>query len=253
MILGYARPTTGTVRLDGTEPRRFVEHEGIGYLPQRVALPSRWRVVDALTRLAMLSGVSAADTRTRVSAVIDDLGLADDQRTRLKALTRDGRQRFGIAQALLADRRVVVLDEPLEGLEPLSLDRFHDLVVRLRASDRAILIASRDTAELSRIADRVTMIDRGRVRRVGPARPATPADIETVFHLVVHRGAEHVLAVFPAAISLGRTTFAVRVAGLGPLNLGLRELLERGVLIRSVAPARTTVEAHALAGSEATS
>ena len=253
MILGYERPTSGTVLIDGIEPRRFVEREGIAFVPQRNGVPGRWRVADALRRLAILSGVAAPDVPRHVDSVIDALGLEEFRRTRVRALTRDARKRVEIAQAVLVDRRAVVIDEPFEGLEPLTLDRFHDLIVKLRASNRAILIASRDTAELQRIVDRVTLIDRGRVRRAGASRPATPVDVEAVYHISVHRGGEHVIAVFPSAISLGRGTYAVRVMGLGPLNLGLRELLERGVLIASVAPAHASVESQTFSMGEVVS
>ena len=246
LVLGHERPTSGTVRVDGIEPRRFVEREGIGYLPQPFALPGGWRVTDALARLAVLAGVHATQTRARVDAVVKDLGLEDARRRRLRSLSRDARVRFGVAQAILADRRVIVLDEPLDGLSDDSLDRLRDLFITLRAFDRAILIASRDAAELHRIADRVTPIDRGRVRRIGAARPTTPVAIDAVFHLAVHHGAEHVLAVFPTAIALGKGVFAVRVSGLAVLNLGLRELLERGALIASLAPANARVEPNAL-------
>lgn len=247
MVLGYTLPTTGTVRLDGIEPRSFVEREGVAYLPDRPAIPPRWRVVDALARLATLSGIPAAAARERVDVVIETLGLADRRHRRVGTLSLDERKRLGIAQAILAERRVVVLDEPLDGLEPDSVERFHDLVWTLRAPDRAILIASRDTAELQRVAHRVTIIDRGRVRRVGVPRGTTPVDVDVVFHLVVHHGAEHVSGVFPFAISVGRGTFAVRVADLATLNRGLRELLERGVLLASVAPADATAEPHPFA------
>ena len=247
LVAGQMRPSTGTVLIDGTEPRRFVEREGVAYLPQPFALPGRWRVVDALTRLAVLSGVRAAYTRQRVESVMRELGLYDDRHVRFKSLTRDARVRLGVAQALVADRRVIVLDEPLDGLGAESLERLRELVVRLRAFDRAILVASRDTAELQRLTDRVTIIDRGRVRRPGAPRPATPVDVEAVFHLVFHQGGEHVLAVFPTAISLGRSTYAVRVSGVAALNRGLRDLLDRGALIAAVTPAHATADAGALA------
>jgi len=246
LVAGQLRPTSGSVLIDGIEPRRFVEREGIGYLPQPLTLPRRWRVADALTRLAMLSGVRAAYTRQRVDAAMRELGLYDDRRTRIKSLGRDAHVRLGLAQAILADRRVIVLDEPLEGMSAESLDRLRELIVRSRAFDRAILIASRDTAELQRITDRVTLIDRGRTRRVGAARPPTPADVEAVFHLVLYQGSEHVLAVFPTAISLGRSTYAVRVSGFGALNRGLRELLDRGALLASVTPPHAPVDANVL-------
>jgi ABC-type multidrug transport system ATPase subunit len=247
IVAGHVRPSSGSVRIDGIEPRRFVEREGIGYLPQPLSLPGGWRVADALTRLAMLSGVRATYTRHRVEAVMREMGLYDDRRDRVRALKGDGRLRLVLAQAIVADRRVIVLDEPLEGLGADSLERLRELIVRLRAFDRAVLIASRDTAELQRISDRVTLIDRGRTRRMGAPRPATPADVEAVFHLVLHHGSEHVLAVFPTAISLGRSTYAVRVTGFSALNRGLRELLDRGALLASVTPAHAGVDERALA------
>ena len=158
--------------------------------------------------------------------------------------------RLGLAQAIIADRRVIVLDEPLEGMGAQSLERLRDLIVRLRAFDRAVLIASRDTAELQRMTDRVTLIDRGRTRRAGAARAATPTDTETVFHITLHHGGEHVLAVFPTAISLGRSTYAVRVSGFAALNRGLRELLDRGALLACVTPAHAAVDSSALALNE---
>ena len=241
LVLGHERPTSGSVRIDGIEARRFVEREGMAYLPQRIALPGWWRVVDALTRLAMLSGVRASETRTRVDEAIRDLALDGDRRRRLRSLTHDARTRFGLAQALIADHRVIVLDEPLDGLSTESLELLHQLIGRLRAFDRAILIASRDTAELQRLTDRVTFIDRGRVRRTGAQRPTTPATVDTVFHLAIHHGAGHITAVFPMAISLGRGVYSVRVS-VAALNRGLRDLLDRGVLLTSVAPANATIE-----------
>jgi len=241
LVLGHERPTSGTVRIDGVEPRRFVEREGMAYQPQRVTLPGGWRVTDALTRLAMLSGVRASETRARVNQALRDFALVDDRRRRIRSLTHDARIRFGLAQALLADRRVIVLDEPLDGIGTESLELLRQLLGRLRAFDRAILIASRDTAELQRLTDRVTFLDHGRVRRIGAPRPATPANVDTVFHLVIHHGAEHVAAVFPTAVSLGRGTYAVRATVPG-LNRGLRDLLERGVLLTSIAPVGAPIE-----------
>jgi len=251
IVAGHLPPSNGSVRIDGIEPRRFVEREGIAYLPQPLALPGGWRVSDALTRLAVLSGVRATYTKHRVEAAMRELGLYDDRRRRVRSLKGDARLRLGLAQAIVADHRVIVLDEPLDGMSAESLDRLHELIVRLRAFDRAILIASRDTAELQRITDRVTLIDRGRTRRPASQRRATPADAEGVFHVTLHHGGEHVLAVFPTAISLGRSTYAVRVTGFAALNRGLRDLLDRGALLAAVTPAHEAVDASALALNEA--
>src|SRR5690348_13353231 len=77
LIVGLEHPTSGSVLIDGLSPRRFVEREGIAYAPQKLTLPSRWRVQSALTRLAALSGVRAAATGERVRSVIKQLALED--------------------------------------------------------------------------------------------------------------------------------------------------------------------------------
>ena len=157
-------------------------------------------------------------------------------------------------QAAAQQRERVVQDSvarvTMTGMSAASLERLRELIVRLRAFDRAILIASRDTAELQRLTDRITLIDRGRTRRPGAPRRATPADVEGVFHITLHHGGEHVLAVFPTAISLGRSTYAVRVIGFAALNRGLRVLLDRGALLASVTPAHAAIDANALAMNE---
>lgn len=244
LIIGLETPTSGSVLIDGLSPRRFVEREGIAFAPQKLGLPSGWRVESALTRLAALSGVRAAATRERVRQVIKQLALEEDRRRRLKSLSRDALIRFGIAQAILADRRVIALDEPLDGLGAGSLDLLRDLLAQLRAFDRAIVIASRDTAELQRLSDRVTIVDRGRVRRLGAPRPQTPANVDAVFTLVLHHGSEHVTGVFPNAIALGRGTYTVRVS-IATLNRGLRDLLDRGALLASVSSVQAGAEAPA--------
>ena len=241
LVVGLENPTSGSVLIDGLSPRRFVEREGVAYAPQTLALPSRWRVESALTRLAVLSGVRAASTRERVRQIIKQLALEEDRRRRLKSLSRDALIRFGIAQAIVADRRVIVLDEPLDGLGAASLDLLRELLVQLRAFDRAIVIASRDTAELQRMSDRVTIVDRGRVRRLGAPRPQTPANVDTVFTLVFHHGGEHVTGVFPNAIPLGRGMYTVRVS-IAVLNRGLRDLLDRGALLAAVTPVQAGAE-----------
>jgi ABC-type multidrug transport system ATPase subunit len=231
--------------VDGVEPRRFVEREGIGYLPQPCSLPGGWRVTDALTRLAVLSGVHAQSVHARVDAVLADLGLEDSRRRRLRKLSPDARARFGVAQAILADRRVIVLDEPLDGMSDDSLERLRNLVITLRAFDRAILIASRDTAALHRITDRVTLIDRGRVRRAGAPRPVNARGCRSSLSPRCPSGRR----ARPRHVSDGHRArkggLRVRVSGLTVLNHGLRELLERGVLIASVAPAHVGAEPNA--------
>src|SRR4029078_8492333 len=98
--------------------------------------------------------------------VIELLGLEEHRNKKVKALSKGNLQRLGFAQALLRDERILVLDEPTHGLDPVWTQRFRDIVSDLRRPDRTILIASHNLDELQRLADRVAIIDRGRLQRL---------------------------------------------------------------------------------------
>ncbi len=196
LVLGFLQPTAGSITVDGVSPRRYVRRHGAGYLPERFRLPPEWPVRQALAGFARLEGLTAAAARAAVEGEIDRLGLHDYADRPFGTLSRGLAQRVGIAQALLADRRLVVLDEPGEGLDPLWRVRLRDILTDA-PGDRTTLVASHDLAEIERIADRVVVLDDGRVRDVLDARgePATP----TRYRLVTDADREDVLAAFPGA------------------------------------------------------
>jgi len=143
---------------------------------------------------------------------------------------------------MLRDEQVLVLDEPTHGLDPVWTQRFRDIVDALRHPDRAILIASHNLDELQRLADRVAIIDHGKLQRVVGTTALSHAGASTAFRLSIASGSEHVEMVFPGAITLGRGEYQVIVTDLAALNSGLAALLERGVLIAGVAPAHSALE-----------
>ena len=242
LLLGYLTPTSGEVRIAGEAPRAFVEQNGIGYLSELVNIPPRWPAEQALNRYAVLAGVPASEIASRVQAVIERLGLEEHRSKRIKALSKGNLQRVGLAQAMLRDEQVLVLDEPTHGLDPVWTQRFRDIVDALRHPDRAILIASHNLDELQRLADRVAIIDHGKLQRVVGTTALSGAGASTAFRLSVASGAEQVEIVFPGAIAVGRGEYQVIVADLAALNSGLAALLERGVLIAGVAPAHSALE-----------
>ena len=242
LLLGYLTPTSGDVSIDGQLPRAFVERSGIGYLSELVNIPPRWPAEQALVRYAILAGVPASEVASRVGGVIDRLGLEEHRSKRIKALSKGNLQRVGLAQAMLRDEQVLVLDEPTHGLDPVWTQRFRDIVDALRRPDRAILIASHNLDELQRLADRVAIIDHGKLQRVVRTTALSAAGGATAFRISVAHGAEQVELVFPGAVAVGREEYHVIVSDLAALNVGLGVLLSRGVLIAGVTPAHSALE-----------
>lgn len=231
LVLGFLRRTTGKVLIEGEPPRWRNRQGGVAYLPERFALPREWRVRQALRGLAALDG--EPDAAGRVARAIARFGLETSAEREVGVLSRGTLQRVGLAQAWLAPARVVVLDEPTEGLDPLWRLQLRELIAERRADGAAVLIASHDLAEVERIADRVVLLDRGRIRQLLAARAPAGAG---GYRLQVIAGAEHVAAVFPDAVTAGADAFLVQVADAHELSTRLAALLERGAVLGAVQP-----------------
>jgi ABC-type multidrug transport system ATPase subunit len=242
LLLGFLRPDEGTVTIDGADPRVFVEREGIAYLPELITLPLGWRTSEALARLAALAGVPAALRATECARVIEAVGIAEHVDKRLKALSKGNLQRLGLAQALLADRRVMVFDEPTHGLDPVWTARFRDLVGGLRRPDRAILIASHNLDELERLCDRVAIIDGGRLQRVVSMREADGAlgSVVRKWKVRAAAGIEALAAQLPGAVVSGQSLECT--LDLAALNAGLAAAIAQGALVTAVVPSESSLE-----------
>lgn len=243
LLLGFLAPSEGTVRIMDMEPRRFIERHGVGYLSELVNIPPTWRVHEVLTRYALLAGIPAASMHARCEEIIAMLGLEEHRGKRVRQLSKGNLQRLGLAQALLYEERIIILDEPTHGLDPVWTQRFRDVVNALRRPDRLILIASHNLDELSRLADRVGIIDRGRMQRIVDVR-ASERDVTegAQYRIIVASGEQHVLAVFPGARQLSVGEFEVRGMTLEAINAGMVELIRRGALLNAVYPAHSALE-----------
>jgi ABC-type multidrug transport system ATPase subunit len=241
LLLGFLDPTAGRVTIDGQAPRAWVRRRGVGYLPELIALPGRWRAADALARAAVLSRVPPGDRARRVAACIERLGLEEHAGKQVRQLSKGTLQRLGLAQALLADHALVILDEPTHGLDPLWTQRFRDVVREERRSGRVIVVASHNLDELERVADRVAILHRGRLERL-----AAPGTGPTGGWYRLRLAAPHpaLAAAFPAAEAVSGPAAEVRIHGEpAALSAGLRALLEAGAVVEAWYPERSRLEA----------
>jgi ABC-2 type transport system ATP-binding protein len=243
LLLGFLGPSSGAVHIDGLAPRRYVERHGVSYLSELVNIPPTWRVTSALRRYAILAGVPAEAMMPRVEQLMEMLGLDEHRAKRVRQLSKGNLQRLGLAQALLGESRVIVLDEPTHGLDPVWTQRFRGVVDRLRRPDRAILIASHNLDELARLADRVGIIDRGRLQRVVDVRANEQTVTEGApYRIVVAQGDALVREIFPDARELEGGAFEVRALSLAAINAGVVRLVQGGALVRAVYPVHSALE-----------
>ncbi len=242
LLLGYIKPTSGTVTVDGQEPRAYVERQGIGYLSELMTINPSWTGEDALRRFATLAAVPAPQVEARVDAVIEEMGIAEHRSKKIKAMSKGNLQRLGLAQALLRDEKVMILDEPTHGLDPVWTQRFRGIVESLRKPGRTIIIASHNLDELQRLADRVAIIDRGRLQRLVRTGYDQATETAGTYRIAVVSGAERMTEMFASAVDVGGGEFEIPVSGLAELNAALAKAIQSGVLVASVVPARSVLE-----------
>jgi ABC-type multidrug transport system ATPase subunit len=242
MLLGYTIPTDGSVTIAGESPRVYIEANGVGYLSELVNIPPRWTAESAIRRYAILAGIEEADLDSTVDASIARVGLAEHRKKRVKALSKGTVQRLGLAQALLRDCRVLILDEPTHGLDPVWTQRFRNIVAELRSPDRIILIASHNLDELQRVADRVAIMDHGKLQRLVSTGFESTLASQSDFRITVVEGADLVREIAPGAVPVGKGEFELRPKDVADLNAMLAQLIAGGVMLGSVVPTRSILE-----------
>mgnify|MGYP006281095569 CR=1 FL=1 len=244
LLLGFLRPTAGTLRIAGMEPRAYVEANGVAYVPELMALPNSWTVDGALQRLATLADLPASERDAAIDRVVEALAIGEHRSKRLKALSKGNAQRVGIAQALLRDDvHLVVFDEPTHGLDPVWTARFRAIVAAMRRPDRVIVVASHNLDELERVCDRVAIMDRGTIQRVVAVGGAAEAGAAAApYRIRVSVGVDAVLMAFPGATIQSGGDVEIAPVDLPTLNAGLTTAIAGGALVSAVVPRESALE-----------
>jgi ABC-2 type transport system ATP-binding protein len=164
ILTGYLSATSGTASVAGYdvfEHSREVRRQ-IGYLPETTPLYTEMRVDDYLTLMCRLRGVAPARRRGRIDHAVEACGLKDRRRDIIGHLSRGLRQRVGLAQAVVHDPDVLILDEPTAGLDPGQTRETRDLIIELGAR-HTVVLSSHVLSEVSATCERVLIIREGRI------------------------------------------------------------------------------------------
>lgn len=170
MILGLLRPTSGRVSVLGGDPLDQAVRAKIGYMPETATYYPYLTVRELLSFYGGICGLDAKTIRSRSDELIEAVGLADDAARPLRSYSKGMLQRAGIAQALLNDPSLLVLDEPFTGLDPLARIHFRELMRSLRERGKSIFFSSHELGEAELLCDNVVIMKKGRALYQGPAR-----------------------------------------------------------------------------------
>ena len=191
MLLGLIRPSSGTVSVLGGDPSDAKVRAKIGYMPEIAYYYPYLNARELLAFYGGLCGMDGKAIRARTDELLATVGLADAAKRPLKTYSKGMLQRAGIAQALLHDPDLLVLDEPFTGLDPLARIHFRELMHRLREQGKSIFFSSHELGETELLCDKVAIMKAGQAVYQGPVRQLAgdgEKNLERLFLEVLSKG-----------------------------------------------------------------
>lgn len=165
MLLGLTEPSAGMVRVLGLDPARepLSLKRQVGYLPDSVGFYGEMTAWENLAYIARLNGLPKALAQQRIERVLERMGLAEVAQRPVSAFSRGMRQRLGLAEVLLKEPKVVILDEPTLGLDPEAAQQFLKMIQSLKAEGITVLLSSHLLHQVQAICDRVGLFHKGKL------------------------------------------------------------------------------------------
>lgn len=167
MILGLLYPTKGQIALFGQSPRNVAVKTRVGYLPEESYLYRYLNAGETLNFFGSLFGLESRERGRRVEQLLDMVGLAQTRTRAVGEFSKGMQRRIGLAQALINDPDLVILDEPTAGLDPIGCREVKDLILALSSRGKTVILSSHLLADVEDVCDRVAILYGGRLQAVG--------------------------------------------------------------------------------------
>jgi len=167
MLLGFVKPTSGQAFIAGQRVGTVASRRQLGYLPENPALYEFLRGDEYLMFAGRLCGLSRADARKRTVELLERVGLAGRADRPIRKFSKGMVQRLALAQALVGDPQIAILDEPMSGLDPIGRKDVRDLILQLRDEGRTVLFSTHILSDVEAICDRVGILVEGRLTDCG--------------------------------------------------------------------------------------
>ncbi len=167
LLLGLLFPTSGQALIFGRDATDVSKNERLGYLPEESYLYRFLNAEETLDFYGRLFDMPAKVRKQRAAELITMVGLNKDKRRQLKEYSKGMARRIGLAQALINDPELILLDEPTSGLDPIGTREIKDLILRLKADGKTVLMSSHLLADVQDVCDRIAILHEGELKELG--------------------------------------------------------------------------------------
>jgi ABC-2 type transport system ATP-binding protein len=245
LLLGLIQPTAGAGQVLGCSLGDASARARIGFLPENPSFYDYLTGQEFLRYCGRLLGVPRGALRDQALALLNEVGLGRAARQQIRKFSKGMVQRLGLAQALLGDPKLLILDEPMSGLDPIGRKEVRDLILRQRAAGRTVFFSTHILPDVEMICDRVGILVGGRLVKSGQIHELLGQELESIEITVTTvspaaLSAVERLALSPAILQEGRVM--LRLRGETELETALAILVGAKSRILSVVPQRRSLE-----------
>ena len=249
ILLSIVRATGGTATLFGTPVHKAHARRRIGYLPENHQFPDFLTAEQMLDVYGRMAGVAEDVRQRRIPTLLETVRMTSWRQTKIKKFSKGMMQRLGLAQALLNDADLILLDEPTDGVDPVGRREIRDVLVDLRDAGKTIFLNSHLLSEVEQVCTHVAILNEGRLIREGSIAELTAVD--RVYEVLSTPIPEALLTTLTNHIRLldGATPqdaalhrYQLRAADRPTLNALLDQLRNENVMLEAVHPVRQSLE-----------
>jgi ABC-2 type transport system ATP-binding protein len=245
LLMQLVFPTSGRAEILGRPLGDLDVKRRIGYLPENPYFYDHLTAEELLVYFAGLFGYTLADRRARASQLLDEVGIGGERRLQLRKFSKGMLQRVGIAQALINEPELVILDEPMSGLDPLGRRDVRSLILKLRDRGTTVFFSSHVLSDAEALCSRVAILAKGRLVSSGRLTDLLAFNAHG-WELIVSGLDEGRLDAFASSvrrrIQLGPGRYQLELQGDKPPERLLSELTAAGAQLVSLNPIRATLE-----------
>ena len=244
MLTGLIAPTSGRATILGETAPSPEAMKRVGFLPENPYIYPYLSPREFVTLCAQLSGVPRREVFGRVERIIERVGISSAIDRPARNLSKGMLQRTGLAAALVHEPELLILDEPMSGLDPVGRKEVRDLIVEERKSGRAVFFSSHILSDVEMLCDRVCILKSGSVVLAGAVRELVTGEVRSS-EITLDRAPESLLRELAemghAARAMGEQT-VLDVTGEAAVRAVLEKALASGAVVESVVPKRETLE-----------
>jgi ABC-2 type transport system ATP-binding protein len=167
ILIGLCRASEGNARICGISIAQGQARQKVGFLPENISFHEYLTGLETIRFYADLHGLSPQDSKKRVPALLEEVGLKDAMHRRVREYSKGMRQRLGLAQAMVHDPQIFILDEPFTGLDPIGRREIREKICSLKEQGKTIFFSSHILSDVELLCDRVALLSQGKLIAIG--------------------------------------------------------------------------------------